>query len=141
MTEPNRWRSTTLSRTVTISRGLVRLTAIVQIVLGVLFWTGNATGLIDLHQFLGIILVLSLEVLVFAAARAGVDRRLVTIAGIWGVLVVALGLSQDNLLQGSAHWVIEVLHLLVGLAAIAQAEALATRTQQQATGTREPRLS
>jgi hypothetical protein len=141
MTEPNRWRSTTLSRTVTISRGLVRLTAIVQIVLGVLFWTDNATGLIPLHQFSGIILVLSLEVLVFAAARAGVDRRLVAIAGIWGVLVIALGLSQDSLLQGSAHWVIEVLHLLVGLAAIAQAEALAARTQQQATGTREPRLS
>jgi hypothetical protein len=141
MTEPNRWRSTTLSRTVTISRSLVRLTAIVQIVLGVLFWTDNATGLIPLHQFSGIILVLSLEVLVFAAARAGVDRRLVAIAGIWGVLVIALGLSQDSLLQGSAHWIIEVLHLLIGLAAIAQAEVLATRTQQQATGTREPRLS
>jgi hypothetical protein len=128
-----------LSRTVTIARSLVRLTAIIQIVLGVLFWTGNATGLIDLHQFSGIIMVLSLEVLVFAAARAGVDRRLVLIAGIWGVLVVALGLSQDNLLQGSAHWVIEVLHLLVGLAAIGQAEALATRTLQLAP--REPRLS
>ncbi len=117
----------------------MRLTAIIQIVLGVLFWTGNATGLIDLHQFSGIILVLSLEVLVFAAARAGVDRRLVLIAGIWGVLVVALGLSQDDLLQGSAHWVIEVLHLLVGLAAIGQAEALATRSLQLAP--REPRLS
>ena len=128
-----------MSRTVTIARGLVRLTAIVQIVLGVLFWTGNATGLIDLHQLSGIILVLSLEVLVFAAARAGVDRRLVVTAGLWGVLVVALGLSQTSLLQGSAHWVIEILHLLVGLAAIGQAEALATRTQQVAP--QEPRLS
>jgi hypothetical protein len=128
-----------LSRTVTIARGLVRLTAIVQIVLGVLFWSGNATGLIDLHQLSGIIMVLSLEVLVLAAARAGVDRRLVVIAGIWGVVVVALGLSQTSLLQGSAHWVIEVLHLLVGLAAIGQAEALATRTQQVAP--QEPRLS
>ncbi|HZD37857.1 MAG TPA: hypothetical protein VE664_04380 [Actinomycetes bacterium] len=128
-----------MSRTVTIARGLVRLTAIVQIVLGVLFWSGNATGLIDLHQLSGIIMVLSLEVLVLAAARAGVDRRLVVIAGIWGVVVVALGLSQTSLLQGSAHWVIEVLHLLVGLAAIGQAEALATRTQQVAP--QEPRLS
>jgi hypothetical protein len=128
-----------LSRTVTIARGLVRLTAIVQIVLGVLFWTDNATGLVPLHQLSGIILVLSLEVLVFAAARAGVDRRLVVIAGIWGVLVVVLGFSQESLLQGSAHWVIEVLHLLVGLAAIGQAEGLASRIQQGRT--REPRLS
>jgi len=131
-----------LSRTVTVARGLVRLTAIVQIVLGVLFWTDNATGLIPLHQFSGIILVLALEVIVFAAARAGVDRWLVVLAGIWGVVVVVLGLSQDSLLQDSAHWVIEVLHLLVGIAAIGQAEALATRIQQQATGaSREPRLS
>lgn len=120
-----------MSRTVTIARGLVRLTAIVQIVLGVLFWTDNATGLIDLHQLSGIILVLSMETIVVAAARAGVDRRLVWVAGIWGVLVVVLGLSQDSLLAGSAHWVIEVLHLLVGLAAIAQAEALAIRIQRQ----------
>ena len=128
-----------MSRTVTIARGLVRLTAIVQIVLGVLFWTDNATGLIPLHQFSGMILVLSLEVLAFAAARAGVDRRLVVVTGIWGVVVVVLGFSQDSLLQGSAHWVIEVLHLLVGLAAIGQAEALATRIQQ--VDRPEPRLS
>ena len=92
-----------MSRTVTVARGLVRLTAIVQIVLGVLFWTDNATGLIPLHQFSGIILVLALEVIVFAAARAGVDRWLVVLAGIWGVVVVVLGLSQDSLLQDSAH--------------------------------------
>ena len=120
-----------MSRTVTIARGLVRLTAIVQIVLGVLFWTDNATGLIDLHQLSGIILVLSMETIVVAAARAGVDRRMVWLAAIWGVLVVVLGLSQDSLLAGSAHWVIEVLHLLVGLAAIGLAEALASRIQRQ----------
>lgn len=120
-----------MSRTVTIARGLVRLTAIVQIVLGVLFWTDNATGLIDLHQLSGIILVLALETIVVAAARAGVDRRMVWLAGVWGVVVVVLGLSQDSLLVGSAHWVIEVLHLLVGLGAIGLAEVLATRVQRQ----------
>jgi hypothetical protein len=131
-----------VSRTVTIARGLVRLTAVVQIVLGVLFWTGNATGLIPLHQLSGIILVLALETIVVAAARVGVDRRLVLLAGVWGVLVVILGLSQDSLLTGSAHWVIEVLHLLVGLVAIGQAEALATRVQQQSRDLRsEPGLS
>ena len=131
-----------MSRTVTIARGLVRLTAVVQIVLGVLFWTGNATGLIPLHQLSGIILVLALETIVVAAARVGVDRRLVLLAGVWGVLVVILGLSQDSLLTGSAHWVIEVLHLLVGLVAIGQAEALATRVQQQSRDLRsEPGLS
>src|SRR5262245_27174456 len=102
----------TLSRTVSIARGIIRLALIVQLVLGFLFWAGNATSLVDLHQFIGIVLVLSLEVLVFAAARAGVDRPLVVLAGIWGIIVVVFGLSQQNILTGSAHWVIRVLHLL-----------------------------
>jgi len=41
--------------------------------------------------------------------------------------VPVLGLAQDRLLPGSAHWLIQVLHLLVGLAAIGQGEALAAR--------------
>jgi hypothetical protein len=132
-----------LSRTVTIARGIVRLALIVQLVLGSLFWTGNANSLVPLHQLVGIVLVLALETLVFAAARAGVDRRLLVIAGLWGILVVVLGLSQQNILVGSAHWVIEVLHLLVGLAAVGQAEALASRIQRQGAGEprSEPRLS
>lgn len=130
-----------MRRTVTIARGIVRLTAIVQIVLGVLFWTDKATDLVPLHQTVGIILVLALETLVVASARAGVDRRLVVIAGIWGVVVVVLGYSQGSLLAGSAHWVIEVLHLLVGLGAIGQAEVLATRIQQQGAPRSESRLT
>jgi hypothetical protein len=133
----------TLSRTVTIARGIVRLALIVQLVLGSLFWAGNATSLVDLHQFVGIVLVLSLETLVFAAARAGVDRPLVVLAGLWGIVVVVLGLSQQNLMVGSAHWVIQVLHLLLGLAAVGLSEVLAGRIQRQ--GSRaargEPRLS
>jgi hypothetical protein len=132
----------TLSRTVTIARGIVRLALIVQLVLGSFFWAGNATSLVDLHQFIGIVLVLSLETLVFAAARAGVDRPLVILAGLWGVIVVVLGLSQQNILVGSAHWVIQVLHLLVGLAAVGLSEALAGRIQRQSAAAHsEPRLS
>ena len=131
-----------MTRTVSIARGVVRLCAVIQIVLGVLFWTDTATGLVPLHMLVGFVLVLALATLVVAGARAGVDRRLVAIAAVWVVLVPVFGLSQDSLLVGSAHWVVEVLHLLVGLAAVGQAEALATRTAQQRTGIRdEPRLS
>ena len=130
-----------MRRTVTIAQGIVRLTAIVQIVLGVLFWTDRATDLVPLHQTVGIILVLALETLVVAGARAGVDRWLLVIAGIWGVVVVVLGYSQESLLAGSAHWVVEVLHLLVGLGAIGQAEVLATRVRQRGAPRSEARLT
>jgi hypothetical protein len=129
-----------VSRTVTIARGLVRAAFVVQIVLGVLFWTGNAEGLKNLHMLIGILLVLALETLVVAAARAGVDMRLVIVAGLWGVLTVLLGVTQTSILVGSAHWVIQVLHLLVGLGAVGLSEALATRIQQSSPR-REPRLS
>jgi hypothetical protein len=128
-----------VSRTVNIARMLVRAAFIVQIVLGVIFWTGNALGLKNLHMLIGIILVLSLETIVVAAARRGVDTGLWVLGGVWGVLTVLLGYSQENLLTGSAHWVIQVLHLLVGIGAIGLSEALAGRIESGAT--REPRLS
>jgi hypothetical protein len=128
-----------VSRTVTIARGLVRAAFVVQIVLGVLFWTGNALGLKNLHMLIGFILVLSLETIVLAAARRGVEVGLVILAGVWGVVTVLLGVTQESILTGSAHWVIQVLHLLVGIGAIGFSEALAGRIQSGAT--REPRLS
>jgi hypothetical protein len=111
----------------TVVRMLLRVTGLVQIVLGLLFWTGNARGLIPLHQLVGFLLVLSLWTLAALAARAGVQPGLVVLAAVWGLVVPVLGLTQDQLLPGSAHWLIQVLHLLVGLAAIGQGEALAGR--------------
>jgi hypothetical protein len=128
-----------VSRTVTIARGLVRAAFVVQIVLGVIFWTGNALGLKNLHMLIGFILVLALETIVLAAARRGVEVGLVILAAVWGVVTVLLGLTQESILVGSAHWVIRVLHLLVGIGAIGLSEALAGRIQSSAT--REPRLS
>ena len=111
----------------TIVRILMRLTGLVLVVLGVLFWTGNARGLIPVHQLLGFVLVLCLGVMAALAARAGVQPGLVALAVVWGLVVPVLGLTQDRLLPGSAHWLIQVLHLLVGLGAIGQGENLAGR--------------
>src|SRR5262245_17613946 len=117
----------------TIAQMLVRLTGLTQIVLGVLFWTGNALTLIPVHMLVGSVLVLLLWSLAGMAFWAGVNRGLVALAIIWGVVVVALGMTQNQLLPGPAHWVIQVLHLLVGLAAIGMAEGLAVRIKQAPT--------
>jgi hypothetical protein len=79
----------------------------------------------------GFLLVFGLWTLAALAARAGVQPSLVALAAVWGLIVPILGLNQDRLLTGSAHWVIEVLHLLVGLGAIGQAEGLAARIKQR----------
>ena len=118
----------------TIAQTLVRLCGLVLLTLGMLFWTGNARSLIPVHMLLGFVLVLALWVLAALAARAGVHRGLVALAVVWGVVVPALGLTQDRLLPGSAHWLIQVLHLLVGLGAIGQAEGLAARIKGRRSG-------
>jgi len=113
----------------TVIRMLIRLIGLVMIVLGLLFWTGNALTFIGLHMLLGIVLVLLLWAQAILAARSGVSLGLVALAIIWGVVVVALGMTQSRLLPGDAHWVIKVLHLLVGISAVGIAERLATSIQ------------
>lgn len=114
----------------TVAQMLVRATGLVQIALGILFWTGNAGQLIPVHMLVGLLLVLSLWALAFIAARMGVSPPLVIVAFLWGLLVPVLGVMQDGILTGDLHWLIQVLHLLVGLAAIGQAEGLGARIRR-----------
>jgi uncharacterized membrane protein len=115
---------------VTIAQMTVRLCFVVLIVLGVLFWTGRADSLIPLHQLLGFILVLGLWTLAVLAARSQVPVALVVIAILWGFLLPIFGLTQTRIAPGSFHWVVQILHLLVGLAAVGQAENLARRIRE-----------
>jgi hypothetical protein len=115
--------------TVTGLQMAIRVVGVVQLALGLIFWTGNALGLVDLHQLLGILLVLGLWTQAALAARAGVPAGLVAVAAIWGLLVPIVGLTQRDLLPGSAHWVIEVIHLLLGLGLLGLADTLAARAK------------
>jgi hypothetical protein len=97
------------------------------IILGIFLWTGNFDRLIPIHMTLGILLVLTLWIVAAMAAFRRVSPALTITGAIWGALVVALGLTQMNLVPGDAHWVIQVIHLLVGLVALALTQILATR--------------
>jgi hypothetical protein len=115
-----------MTRASTAVQMLIRACFVIQLVLGVLFWTNNARGLVPLHQLIGFILVIAIWVQAGLAARAGVSLGLVAFTALWALVVPVLGLSQTELLPGSAHWVIQVLHLLVGVVAVGLAERLAT---------------
>lgn len=117
---------------------LVRVCGLILVVLGVSFWTGHALTLIPVHRQLGYLFVLSLWTLAVLGAAADAAPRLVVLTVAWGLVVAALGMTQDRLLIGDAHWVIKVLHLLVGLGAIGQAEGLAARIKQAPTPMRQP---
>jgi hypothetical protein len=81
--------------------------------------------------------VLTLWTLAFLAWRAGVRPGFVALAIVWGLIVPILGLTQTQLLPGDAHWLIRVLHLLVGIGAMGLGQALATRIKQLQTPTNQ----
>jgi hypothetical protein len=121
---------------VTVARMLVRVCGVVLIVLGLLFWFGDAPrSLVPVHILLGIVLVLALWALAFLGARVGVARGLVAAAVVWGLLTVWLGQAQDALLPDpSVHWIVQVLHLIVGMGAIGLGEAIGARATRMETG-------
>jgi hypothetical protein len=104
---------------------VIRLDGAVMIILGLVFWSGHALTLIPVHTWLGFLLVVSLWAQALLAARSGVQPVLAVVAIVWGLIVVILGMTQTTLLPGPSHWVIQVLHLLVGVGAIGLGETLA----------------
>lgn len=117
----------------TVAQMLVRICGVLLIALGILFWTGNAVTLVPLHMLLGLILVLSLWTLAAIGARSGVAPGFVVVVLLWGLLVIVFGATQDSILNepGNPHWIIQVLHLLVGLAAIGQGEGMGVRIRER----------
>jgi hypothetical protein len=105
---------------------LLRLCWLAAIVLGLLFWIGRAPSLVPVHMLLGLLIAVLLVGLAVAAGVRGQPALLVAGLAV-AVLLPLIGLNQDSWLQGSAHWVIQVLHLLVGVAAIAIGEVIGRR--------------
>ena len=115
-----------------VTRIVARAIAVVQVVLGVLFWTGNADSLQPVHIAVGLLLVVDLWAAVALGLRAGAPIGLAALALVWSVGMPLFGLAQTNLLPGAAHPVIQVLHLIVGLAAVGLIEALARSGSRRA---------
>lgn len=114
-----------------LSRSLVLITGAIQLILGVIIWFGVADAFISVHIVSGIILVLSLWALSFVAVRQGLNLGLVAFAILWGLMAVILGLKHDALIPGQSHWIIQVIHLLVGVVVIGLALRLSSLITQR----------
>jgi hypothetical protein len=112
---------------VLIARLLISLFGIALLVLGILFWTGHALSLLQLHTMLGGLFVICLWVLAVIGFLVPGSRGFALIVLIWSLIVPALGVTQLRLMPGADHWVIQTAHLLVGLIAIGLGHGLARR--------------
>jgi hypothetical protein len=115
---------------VIIARVLLSLFGLALLVLGILFWTGHALSLLQVHMTLGGLFVACLWVLAIIGFMTPGCRVLAFIVLIWSLIVPALGVTQLRLMPGSDHWVIQVTHLLVGLIAMGLGHGLARRIGQ-----------
>jgi hypothetical protein len=109
------------------ARLLISLFGITLVVLGILFWTGHALSLLQLHTMVGGLFVICLWVLAVVGFLVPGSRTLALILLIWSLIVPALGVAQLRLMPGADHWLIQALHLLVGLIAMGLGHALARR--------------
>jgi hypothetical protein len=116
-----------------IASWVVRLGGLIMLVLGLLFWTGNALGLVQEHMTLGLLVVLALWVLAATAMQKGVGVGLVIGAFVLGLVVIGFGLVQTSLMSGATRVVVElirIVHLLLGLALISFGEILTARLRR-----------
>ena len=113
-----------------VAQWIVRIAGVVNLLLGLLFWTGDARGLVPVHMLLGVVLVVALWALAAVSTQQGVPVGLAAGAAIMGIIVLWLGLAQGGLMPGGAHWVIQALHLITGMAAVGIGEAIGGRVRR-----------
>jgi hypothetical protein len=114
----------------TIAQMLVRITGVLQLILGLLIWAENMFSLIGIHTLIGLLFVLSLWVLAAVSTRAGVPTSQAAGVAILGLIALVFGMVQTSILPGSAHWIIQILHLLIGMAAVASGEIIGGRLRR-----------
>ena len=116
-----------MKRTFSTLQMSIRITGLIMVILGGIFWITQWVPLVFIHILLGFTLVFLLWGLVYRAARAGVAIALVGITTAWSTLLPVLGFLQAQLIAGSLHWIIHLIHLLAGLIALALAEIINAR--------------
>lgn len=104
----------TTTRIIQIIAGIAGLVALL---LGLLFWITNI-DLINIHMLFGLIVAIALLVMsIIAVCTKGM--RIWGIAGIiYAIIVPIFGMTQANILTTDQHWLIQTLHMLVGIGAI-----------------------
>lgn len=111
---------------VRIAVNIVRIGVLIQLVSGIVFWTGHADNFQMVHIIIGILVVLALWTLGIAQGIQGGSFGLALATFVVGFLLALVGLFQKQWLVDN-HWIIQVIHLLLGLSAIGLAEMIGGR--------------
>src|SRR5262249_55000778 len=100
---------------------------LILLVLGLLFWTGHALELVPLHMAFGLAFVLGLWSLAGLGLSRGLPAGVNAGAFVLGLAVLGLGMTPTRLLPGSRPWIVQLVHLLLGMGSMGFAESVAKR--------------
>lgn len=112
---------------------VLTLAGLLALASGILFWTGLALNFMTLHMMLGLLTVAALWTIAIAQATApGGSWLFAACALLVGALAVILGLYQSSFRGGSLQWIVQVIHLLLGILTIGLGHMGAARYRRAA---------
>jgi hypothetical protein len=102
-----------------IASVVLSFAGLLALILGLLIWTAGASNLIQMHMLLGLLAVGALWVIGIGQALSKRGSWPIAICAlIVGAIMVILGWNQSALMVGPFHWVIQIVHLVLGLLVI-----------------------
>jgi hypothetical protein len=96
---------------------IASISALVAVSLGM--GTYTHADFTNIHMLFGLLVALALLILAVMAVFTSGLRRLGAIGIVYALIVPIFGVTQQMILVGDLHWLIEAAHLLVGFGAIA----------------------
>src|SRR2546421_5113003 len=112
-----------------------RIIATIAALVAVAFGMGTYThaDFTNIHMLFGLIVALILLILAVMAVFTSGLRRLGAIGIIYALIVPIFGVTQQKILAGDLHWLIETTHLVVGFGALALIGAIGDRLTRRNT--------
>ncbi|MCX6049188.1 MAG: hypothetical protein NT075_29155 [Chloroflexi bacterium] len=113
----------------------LRLCGFLALLLGLLFWVGIARNLLQLHLLFGLLVTLLLWLVGIDQVVAETGNRVIGIGlFVLGLFLPVVGIFQASILVGPMHWVIQLIHLLLGVMAIGIGQVSVTRARKSVVG-------
>ena len=116
---------------------VVAITGLCALVLGLFIWIANI-DLTDIHMLFGLLVTLGLLVMSIIALTASGLRIWGMIGIVYAIVVLIFGVSHSTILVGNLHWLIQTLHLLVGIGAIVLTGLIGARYRTLKRGAAKP---
>jgi hypothetical protein len=105
---------------------IVGIAGLCALVLGLFIWIANS-DLTDIHMLFGLLVTLGLLVMSVIALTASELRIWGLVGIVYAIILLVFGESQSTILAGNLHWMIQTLHTLIGIGAIALTGFLGAR--------------